>query len=68
MQERHERTDENVNQAFKDLDALIEKVTKINVSPLTLIFDDVNLKSYFDTSLWCLKRFYEGLEDLHKTF
>ena len=20
------------------------------------------------TSLWCLKRFYEGIEDLHKTF
>ena len=40
MQERHERTDENVNQAFKDLDALIEKVTKISDSPLTLIFED----------------------------
>ena len=23
---------------------------------------------YFHTSLWCLKRFYEGLKGLHKTF
>ena len=68
MQERHERTDENVNQAFKDLDALIEKVTKISDSPLTLIFDDVNLNFYFHTSLWCLKRFYENLKNLHKIF
>ena len=28
----------------------------------------INLNFYFDTSLWCLKRFYEGLNDLHKTF
>ena len=25
----------------------------------------IELNSYFHTSLWCLKRFYEGL---HKTF
>ena len=23
---------------------------------------------FFHTSLWCLKRFYEGLKSLHKTF
>ena len=28
----------------------------------------INLNFYFDTSLWCLKRFYEGLYGLHKTF
>ena len=27
-----------------------------------------NLKFYFHTSLWCIKRFYEGLKGLHKTF
>ena len=27
-----------------------------------------NWNFYFCTSLWCLKRFYEGLKDLHKTF
>ena len=27
-----------------------------------------NLNFYFHTSLWCLKRFYEGLKSLHKTF
>ena len=27
-----------------------------------------NLNFYFHTSLWCLKRFYEGLKDLHKTY
>ena len=28
----------------------------------------INLNFYFYTSLWCLKRFYEGLKGLHKTF
>ena len=27
-----------------------------------------NLNFYFHTSLWCLKRFYEGLKDVYKTF
>ena len=27
----------------------------------------VNLNIYFRTSLWCFKRFYEGLIGLHKT-
>ena len=27
--------------------------------------EKINLNFYFHTSLWCLKRFYEGL---HKTF
>ena len=27
-----------------------------------------NLNFYFHTSLWCFKRFYEGLKGLHKTF
>ena len=28
----------------------------------------INYNFYFHTSLWCLKRFYEDLEGLHKTF
>ena len=28
----------------------------------------IELNFYFHTSLWCLKRFYEGLKGLHKTF
>ena len=28
----------------------------------------INLNVYFYTSLWYLKRFYEDLKDLHKTF
>ena len=28
----------------------------------------INLNLYFHTSLCCLKRFYEGLKGLHKTF
>ena len=28
----------------------------------------INLNFYFHTSLWCLKRFCEGLKGLHKTF
>ena len=37
---------------------------------LTLIPDEEkknNLNFYFHTFLWCLKRFYEGLEGLRKT-
>ena len=29
---------------------------------------DVEKKFYFHTSSWCLKRFYEALKGLHKTF
>ena len=28
----------------------------------------INVNFYFHTSLWCLKRFYEDLKGLHKTF
>ena len=28
----------------------------------------IKLNFYFHTSLWCLKRFYEGLKGIHKTF
>ena len=28
----------------------------------------IELNFYFHTSLWCLKRFYEDLKGLHKTF
>ena len=28
----------------------------------------VKLNFYFHTSLWCLKRLYEGTKDVHKTF
>ena len=30
--------------------------------------EKINLNFYFRPSLWCLKRFYEGLYGLHKTF
>ena len=35
---------------------------------LKLKFKKINLNFYFHTSLWCLKKFYEGLKGLHKTF
>ena len=28
----------------------------------------IKLNFYFHTSSWCLKRYYEGLKGLHKTF
>ena len=28
----------------------------------------IKLNFYFHTSFWCLKKFYEGLKGLHKTF
>ena len=30
--------------------------------------EKINLNFYFHTSLWCLKKFYEGLKGLLKTF
>ena len=30
--------------------------------------EKINLKFYFHTSLWCLKRFYEGFKGFRKTF
>ena len=30
--------------------------------------EKIKLNFYFHTSLWCPKRFYEGLKGLHKTF
>ena len=30
--------------------------------------EKIKLSFYFSISLWCLKRFSEGLKDLHKTF
>ena len=30
--------------------------------------EKINLDFYFHASLWPLKRFYEGLKGLHKTF
>ena len=30
--------------------------------------EKIKLNLYFQTSLWCLKSFYEGLKGLHKTF
>ena len=30
--------------------------------------EKINLNFYFHTSLWCLKRFYEGLLGLSETF
>ena len=29
--------------------------------------EKINVNFYFQTSLWCRKRFYQGLKDLHKT-
>ena len=30
--------------------------------------EKIKLNFYFRTSLWCLKRFYEGLKGIHNTF
>ena len=41
------------------------------LTPLVPIPDEkkkIKLDIYLHTSLWCLKRFYEGLQGLHKTF
>ena len=30
--------------------------------------EKINWSFYFQTFLWCLKKFYEGLKGIHKTF
>ena len=30
--------------------------------------ENIKLIFYFQTTLWCLKKFYEGLKGVHKTF
>ena len=47
----------NCSLTLKDL-VISESCTEIKIK----------LNFYFHTSLWCLKRFYEGLKGLHKTF
>ena len=37
-------------------------------STLSYLEMKIKLNFYFHTSLWCLKKFYEGLKGLHKTF
>ena len=48
---------------------LIFLVTKLNFSrPDPVWREKINLNFDFHTSLWCFKRFYEGLKVLDKTF
>ena len=57
---------------------VIEKYANGKINVLGIIFsssrpdpwqrEKFNLTFYFHTSLWCLKRFYEGLQGLNKTF
>ena len=45
-------------------------VLTLNVPCITESWIEIKteLNFYFHTSFWCLKRFYEGLKGLHKTF
>ena len=36
--------------------------------PVPVQREKINLNFYFNTSLWCLEMFYEGLKGFHKTF
>ena len=48
--------------------SLLETSTLTITVPIPEEQKKVNLSFYLHTSLWYLKRFYEGLKDLHKTF
>ena len=44
---------------------------KVNTYPFCFDLgqrEKINLNFYFHISFWCLKRFYEALKGLHKTF
>ena len=49
------------------LTAYIKLKLTLNV-PIPDKVKKIKLNFYFHTSLWCLKRFHEGLKGLHKTF
>ena len=44
---------------------IIKKFTNITLS-VPIEDEETKLNLYFDISLWCLKRFYEGPKDHHK--
>ena len=51
---------------------MIINILEIDILALPALVPDeqkkINSNFYFHTSLWCLKRFHEGLKGLHKTF
>ena len=56
---------------FYDQRASQSNYKKVKINPWRPnpgLKEKINLNVYFHTSLWCLKRFYEGLKGLHKTF
>ena len=61
----HSQLELNSEQFFTMFSLLILPVPNISESCTEI---KIKLNVYFDTSLWCLKRFNEGLKGLHKTF
>ena len=61
-----EHTKDIVSTSIKDL----QKILALSASYISENYFKIkiNLNFYFRTSLWCLRRFYGGLKDLHKTF
>ena len=61
-----EHTKDIVSAFIKDL----QKILALSASYISENYFKIkiNLNFYFRTSLWCLRRFYGGLKDLHKTF
>ena len=61
-----EHTKDIVSTFIKDL----QKILALSASYISENYFKIkiNLNFYFRTSLWCLRRFYGGLKDLHKTF
>ena len=59
---RNEKYDRPFMNTFSSLTLLVPCISE------SCIEINIKLHFYFHTSLWCLKRFYEGLESLYKTF
>ena len=61
-----EHTKDIVSTSIKDL----QKILALSASYISENYFKIkiNLNFYFRTSLWCLRRFYGGLKDLHNTF
>ena len=78
------KTKDKTLEAITNLVAFLTKWKFVRITKLVLLFEKrihlnlfcpnsgrrekIKLNFYFRTSLWCLKRFYEGLKGLHKTF
>ena len=69
LNKSHPRHLKTFKLTFLDLIKLLKVVLLVKPScPDPRQREEINLNFYFHTFLWCHKRFFVGIKDLHKTF